>query len=84
MTSAKVTSNGRITIPIKIRKELGIEPGGRVQFVKHQNGEIAIRAQHRSIMDLAGIVKWEGPPVTIEEMNETIRRGWAGELKEED
>jgi len=31
-------------------------------------------------MDLRGCVKWTGKPVTIQEMNETIEKGWAGEL----
>jgi len=35
-------------------------------------------------MDLRGIVKWKGKPVTIEEMNETIAKGWSGQLTFDD
>ena len=35
-------------------------------------------------MDLKGCVHWTGKPVTIEEMNETISKGWAGLLTFED
>jgi hypothetical protein len=35
-------------------------------------------------MDLKGCAKWTGKPITIEEMNETITQGWAGELTFED
>jgi hypothetical protein len=34
-------------------------------------------------MDLAGIAHYSGPPVTIEEMNETIAQGWAGDWSKE-
>jgi len=35
-------------------------------------------------MDLLGYIHWTGKPVTIEEMNETIAKGWAGQLTFED
>jgi len=38
----------------------------------------------RPIMELSGVGKWDGPPVTIEEMNEIIRRGWAELLKDDE
>lgn len=30
----RVTSKGQVTIPIEVRRELGIEPGSEVNFVK--------------------------------------------------
>lgn len=83
MASAAMTSKGQITIPVEIRKELGLKPGDRVRFIK-RGGEVAIRPDKRSIMESRGMFKWKGKPVTIEEMNETIAKGWAGLLKFED
>jgi antitoxin PrlF len=84
MATAAVTSKGQITIPLEVRKKLGLKPGDRVLFVQGENGEFIFKAKTGSIMDLYGIGKWDGPPVTIEEMNETISKGWAGELEFED
>jgi antitoxin PrlF len=84
MASAALTSKGQITIPVEIRKKLGLKTGDRVQFVEGANGEIVLKPKNRSIMDLHGAGKWSGPPVTIEEMNETIAKGWAGLLKEDE
>lgn len=84
MATAAVTSKGQITIPIEVRKKLGLKPGDRVRFIEGENGEYILKPKTRSIMDLCGIGKWEGPPVTIEEMNETIAKGWAGLLEDED
>ncbi len=84
MASAALTSKGQITIPVEIRKKLGIKAGDRVRFIERKNGEISLKPENRSIMDLHGVVKWKGKPVTIEEMNETIAKGWAGLLTFED
>ncbi|HEX4286951.1 MAG TPA: AbrB/MazE/SpoVT family DNA-binding domain-containing protein [Terracidiphilus sp.] len=84
MATAAVTSKGQITIPIEVRAKLGIKPGDRVRFVENENGEIVLKPKTGSIMDLRGIVKWKGKPVTIEEMNETTAKGWAGQLTFDD
>lgn len=39
MELAKVTSKGQITIPIEIRKKLGIKAGSKVLFIE-ENGRI--------------------------------------------
>lgn len=84
MATAAVTSKGQITIPIEVRVKLGIKPGDRVRFVENENGEIVLKPKTGSLMGLRGIVKWKGKPVTIEEMNETIAKGWSGQLTFDD
>jgi AbrB family looped-hinge helix DNA binding protein len=84
MATAAVTSKGQITIPVEVRKKLGIKPGDRVRFIEGEHGEYILKPKTGSIMDLEGCVHWTGKPVTIEEMNETIAKGWAGQLTFED
>jgi len=72
MATAALTSKGQITIPIKVREDLGLKTGDRVSFIKGENGEYILRAKTGSIMDLKGIFKWTGPPLTIEEMDEAV------------
>jgi hypothetical protein len=50
-----------------------VRPGGRI--------EVRAATPTGKISDVFGLLKREGAkPVSIEEMNETIAKGWAGEL----
>ncbi|HEY1209027.1 MAG TPA: AbrB/MazE/SpoVT family DNA-binding domain-containing protein [Terracidiphilus sp.] len=84
MYTASVNSKGQITIPAEVRKDLGLKTGDRLWFIKGERGEYILKHKTGSIMDLKGMWKWTGKPVTIEEMNETIAKGWAGQLTFED
>jgi AbrB family looped-hinge helix DNA binding protein len=84
MATATVTSQGQITIPLEVRKKPGIKPGDRVRFIEGENGEFILKPKTGSLMDMKGCLHWTGKPVTIEEMNETIAKGWAGQLTFED
>ena len=84
MATAAVTSKGQITIPLEVRKKLGIKPGDRVRFIEGEKGEFILKPKAGSIMDLKGFARWTGKPVSIKEMNETIAKGWAGLLTFED
>jgi len=83
MTTAMVNSKGQVTIPARIRKKLCVKPGDRVRFIDGDHGEIILR-KSGSLMDMRGCVERTSKPVTVEEMNETIARGWAGQLTFED
>jgi antitoxin PrlF len=79
MASAKLTSKGQITIPVKIRETLGLRAGDRVQFVEADEGKFVMSAAKRSIRELEGIFWRKGrKAATIEEMNEAVARGAAG------
>ena len=42
MDTAKVTSNGQVTIPVDFRRLLGIKPGNKVLFFQRDNGDVVI------------------------------------------
>jgi antitoxin PrlF len=79
MPTSAVTSKGQITIPKEIRDLLGLKPGDRVVFEKDRTGRVLLKATSTDIRSLRGILKTKRKrPVTIEEMNEAIARGYAG------
>ncbi len=53
MPSALVTFNGRITLPIDIRKQLGLKTGDKVEFVEIGNGQFALRPRTEANTDSA-------------------------------
>ena len=42
MNLAKISSNGQITIPVEIRRLLGLKSGDKILFLQKQNGEIVV------------------------------------------
>jgi AbrB family looped-hinge helix DNA binding protein len=71
MAVATVTSKGQVTIPKEVRDELGIETGTKLYFVRSAQGYI-LKPARNSILALAGTVQYEGPALSIEEMDDAI------------
>lgn len=42
MNLAKISSNGQITVPIEIRRLLGLKSGDKILFFQKPNGEIVL------------------------------------------
>ena len=42
MDTAKVTTNGQVTIPADFRRLLNIKPGNKVLFFQRENGDVVI------------------------------------------
>lgn len=83
MSVLTVTSRGQVTLKKDILKHLGVHPGDRINVEKLPDGRVEVRAERRKgkISDAFGMLKREGQrPISIEEMNEAIRKGWAGQL----
>ena len=76
MAIAKVSSAGRITIPAEVRKELSIDTGDVIQFIKTIDGYYFIKAA-RDVSQLKGCVRAKRT-VSIEEMNFAIKRKKVG------
>ena len=74
MTTATMTSKGQITIPADVRKKLRLRAGTKVDFAENKAGEIVLRPKTGDIRELRGIFKHDGPPVSIEEMDEAVKK----------
>jgi antitoxin PrlF len=82
MATLTVTAKGQITLRKDLLRHLGVHPGAKLSVQKLPGGGIEVRADEPQgkISDVFGALKREGQrPVSIEEMNEAIAKGWAGE-----
>jgi AbrB family looped-hinge helix DNA binding protein len=83
MTTLTVTAKGQITLRKALLRYLGVHPGSKLDVHELPGGRLEIKAAPPTgkISDAFDLLKREGrEPVSIEQMNEVIAKGWAGEL----
>lgn len=82
MTTLTVTAKGQVTLKKELLRHLGVKPGQKIEVDALPGGQLAIRAAARkgSWDEIYGMLAGATDKVaTIDEMNEAIRNGWAGE-----
>ena len=72
MSTATITSKGRITIPAKVRQALNVDAGDRVEFVQVEAGRFEVVAAKRSVRELRGMFGKPTKRVLIQDMNRAI------------
>ena len=65
MNLAKISANGQITVPVEIRRLLGLKTGDKLLFLEKQNGEIVLsnasaQAIHKAQAAFAGAAEVMG------------------------
>ena len=82
MSILTVTAKGQVTLRKDLLEHLGVHPGEKIIVDKLPDGRIEVKAARPvgKISDLFGSLKAKrrGRPLSIEEMNKVIARGWAG------
>ena len=81
MIHAKVTSKGQITLPAKLRAKLKLTAGSRVNFEEQPDGSYVIRRKTGDIRDLRGILRYDGPAVSVEDIDKAIAAAVAERMK---
>jgi antitoxin PrlF len=74
---ATITSKGQITLPKDIRKRFHLNKGDRVEFIVDKNRNIKLVPHKMSIKELKNSVPKADKIISIDEMNEAIKRGAA-------
>ena len=79
MPSAIMTSKGQATIPKEVREKLNLKPWDKLEFVIGEGRKVTLYAKNLPIEALEGFLAPAKRTATIEEMNEAIAKGAAGE-----
>lgn len=77
MTKTRLSSKGQVIIPKAVRDAHGWRPGIELE-VEDRGDVVVLRPANpfppTKAEDVRGFLKYEGPPVSIEEMHEGIER----------
>lgn len=72
--ASRITRRGQITIPLPIRRQLGVEPGDRVEYVIEPDGRVVMLPATVDASQLEGMLAPPPRRVTLEEMRAAIRK----------
>lgn len=81
-STLKITSKGQVTFRKEVMDQLGVKPGDRitVEFVSPGRVEVRPAEPAAKLEAFVGCLRKPGKPrLSLEEMNEIARKGWAGE-----
>ena len=76
-----VTRKGQVTIPVEIRRALGIREGDRVGFTM-EDGHVTLSRPQSVVERTAGVFKSDLPPLSAEEMRDWFEHAVADEVEE--
>ena len=82
MSTLSVTAKGQVTLRKEVLRHLGVKPGDKIDVDMLPDGRIEVRAARKTgkITDAFGMLyREDGPRLSIEEINDAIAKGWAGE-----
>ena len=60
MITGRLGRRGQVTLPSRIRKEMGLQEGDRVAIVRHGD-DLILRPVKKTLLDLRGSVPVSGP-----------------------
>jgi len=72
-----VTIKGQTTLPKAVRLALGIVAGDRVRYVI--DGEDVRIIPVKTVLELAGSLAYEGPIISLEDIDEAVALGASGQ-----
>lgn len=80
MPVAKMSTNGRITLPSILRKRLRLQAGDKIKFVQCEDGYLL--QVIKSVRSLRGILNKTNTPPDITKMNQAIADAVVNNYKE--
>jgi AbrB family looped-hinge helix DNA binding protein len=63
---ARISEKGQVTIPVEVRRRLGIESAGKVMFKVASDGVVVVSAKKKGLAHLKGIFAKPMAPIDID------------------
>jgi AbrB family looped-hinge helix DNA binding protein len=76
MSSTTMTSKGQITLPANIRTRLRLIKGTELDVQETLDGNVVLIPRRRKTADISvlrGMIAYDGPPVSLEDMEQGVR-----------
>ncbi len=74
MSTSRLDRKGRTTVPKGVRRHLGLKPGDKIRFLVEDDGRIVLLPMTLHVRDLRGSLPKRPKPVSVEHMDETVRK----------
>lgn len=75
MSIGTMTSKGQITVPKDVREALRLTVGTKVVFTRNPSGGFLISTHRPALLELAGTLAYDGPPMSLEDMEAAVEAG---------
>lgn len=76
LAQSKVTAQGQISVPVEVRRKLGIGPGSVLEWEEEGDAVVVRKAGRFSSEDIHRVIFKDRMPVskTVEDLDEGVRR----------
>jgi AbrB family looped-hinge helix DNA binding protein len=77
IAQSRVTAQGQISVPVEIRRKLGLAPGSVIEWDEERGTIVVRRAGSYTFDDIHRRLFPKGPPsppLTVQQMDEGVRR----------
>ncbi|RJX49853.1 AbrB/MazE/SpoVT family DNA-binding domain-containing protein [Halonotius pteroides] len=82
--NATLTSKGQVTIPKRIREQLGLEAGTEIEFILDDDGSLRVRPKEPPMERLRAIQdQLSAHEIDIDRMRRESKAAWSSHLTEE-
>jgi AbrB family looped-hinge helix DNA binding protein len=73
--TATVTAKGQITLPVEVRRRLGLKPGSKLEFVVIDDERLEAIPVSETVTSLKGMVPKPLRPLSLADMEKAIAKG---------
>jgi AbrB family looped-hinge helix DNA binding protein len=75
MAVATVTSKGQVTLPVEVRRRLGIRAGTRLEFIVRDDDRLEVVRVGGSVRDLRGLLPRPRRKLSLDDMEGASAKG---------